>query len=179
MTWTMSPVDGIIAQTRTTSTTDKMDLQLIINGIVFRLGDSENSEALTEAGFRRPNLIARLLRRVRYRAPNCSLSCFDEAFDLYPCTDGYLDLDRQWRTEAELTYAEGRLVGIRFRVIEGRYAAPNYFDRFCELCVERFGDPDPASDAHGALRWQENGKRLICSLDENAINAAFDWGFRR
>jgi hypothetical protein len=155
-----------------------MELELVINGVQFRLGDSEDKESLNGARFRRPGLFTRLVQRDVYRAHNCTLTCFDESFDLYPCVDGYLDYDRQWRTEAELVFAQGRLVGVHFRVIEGRYAAPNYFDRFLDLCLERFGEPRPDPGDPGALRWQQNGKRLVCSLDEDAINADFDWGFR-
>ena len=63
-------------------------------------------------------------------------------------------------------------------MIDGRYAAPNYFERFRELCAERFGEPELQRVAGAASRWQEDGKRLICSLDEDARNAAIDWGFR-
>jgi hypothetical protein len=155
-----------------------MDIDLAINGTDFRLGDRDDAERLAEAGFRRPNPLQRLLLREgrherRYGSDDCTVSCFREAFDLYPCTDGYLDRDRQWRTGATLVYQQGSLVAVRFRVIEGRYAAPNFYDRFLELCERYLGEP--SWQEYRNFVWNGDGVALVCSLDDTAQNAAFDW----
>lgn len=158
-----------------------MNLALKINEVAFDLGDPEDDGALTHAAARRLGLWHRIVRRAPrgrtiYRAANCALDYFGAAFQLRPCTDSYLDRDRQWRTEAELTYARAELVAVRFRVIEGRYAAPNYLSRFDDLCREKFGD----SVQNGAewQEWRDAEHYLACRLEPAGPHAEFHWSYR-
>jgi hypothetical protein len=155
-----------------------MNIDLAINGVSLHLGDRNDADLLAEIGFRRLNPLQRLIQREgwhqrRYHTIGCTVSCFGESFDLYPCTDGYLNRDRQWRTAAMLIYDRERLVGVSFRVIEGRYAASNYYDRFLELGEKHIGEP--ARRARGTRVWSRDGQHIVCMLDETALNADFCW----
>jgi hypothetical protein len=155
-----------------------MNLDLLINEVAFNLGDRKDSDRLVAADLRPPSIWHRLVnskyrRYSIYRASNCTLQCFGSAFDLFPCTDSYLTQDRQWRTEAEVTYAEEQLVVVRFQVVEGRYAAPNYLGRFDDLCRERFGEPGKNGDE--VLEWQDAEHRLACTYQPLGHTAEFFW----
>ncbi|MFO7654912.1 MAG: hypothetical protein R6X25_14005 [Candidatus Krumholzibacteriia bacterium] len=153
-----------------------MSIDLEINGLQVRLGDPEGPAALRQAGFRSPPVWRRLLLRdsdrSRWVANNCTVTAWDGALSLYPCIDRYLNHDRRWQTRAGLVYAAGCLEEVSFEVIEGKYAAPNYFDLFQDLCSRDLGDP---LHHNGRLVWK-NGRALAeGELSLDGLNALFHW----
>jgi hypothetical protein len=167
---------------------DAMDLQLVINEVPLRLAQALPTRQLARAGFRKRNLLLKLLGRRPhgvpvearrplgrsiYDAENCSLFCFGDRFHLYACTDSYLDPDRQWQTAASLGYDGGRLAEVQFAVIDGRTAAATFLERFVAACERRFG---PAADDGGhRFSWDGHHSRVVCELADDLENASFAW----
>ncbi len=79
--------------------------------------------------------------QVRYTADNLTLTGIDRDFSIYPCPHAYLDEDRKWSTRVTLVVQEGILHEILFQVLDGRYAAPTFFERFSDACQAVLGDP--------------------------------------
>jgi hypothetical protein len=153
-----------------------MSLDLKINSVHMELGGTMDDRALDEAALHKPNPLRRLFKnppngQILYEADNCKLECFDEEFTIYPCTHGYLTPDRQWETKATVFLDEGRVCKLEFQVLEGRYAASNFIERFHEVCSVVLGKPVESSPHRS--RWH-NGKALVaCILHPDKVNADF------
>jgi hypothetical protein len=165
-----------------------MDLQLVVNDLPLRLGQSLQADQLRNAAFRKRGLIRKLFGRGAvsqqnldqrflgkrvYETANCTLFCFGEEFHLYPCIDSYLNQDRQWRTAATLVYEGRRLDVIQFAVLEGRIASSTFLDRFVSSCEKRFGPPGESD--HGLFEWNGAHSRITCSLSVEDESAIFAW----
>jgi len=151
-------------------------MEILINDTAIHVGDILPEDAVTAAGLRRANLFGKLLggrraRRARLAADCCTVALFAGELRVYPCTHGYLDRDRQWRTAAEIHLDRGRVRKVLIRVLEGRYAAPGFVDRFNELCTLQLGD---AKTEDGRLRrWRNGVVRCTSCLQPDGKNADF------
>ena len=147
-----------------------------INEQPITIGEPVETEILERADLRRSGLLKRLLpvgkgESGRREAENCSVDCFEGAFNLYPCTHGYLTPDRQWQTMAEIELRDGRVVSVLFKVVKGRYAATEFADRFRASCQKTLGDPYHA-DRYTA-RWRNGAAEITSVLQFDAMNASF------
>jgi len=140
------------------------------------VGERVEPAVLDRADLHRAGLLHRLLHadlggQVRLEAENCAVECFEETFSLYPCVHGYLTPDRQWRTGAEIGLSDGRVVSALFKVIQGRYAATEFVDRFRTSCCAVLGDPD-REDRYSA-HWSDSMVEITSALEPGAMNASF------
>jgi len=150
-------------------------MEVLLNDTPIALGSALPDVACDQVGLRRPGLLQRVLSRDsdsnRFEAENCTLSAMDGAFSLYPCTHGYLTPDRQWRTAASIFMSGDVVQGVMIEVIEGRYSAAEFIDRFHQVCDERFGDAHIID--RFTKRWR-NGKAYLTScLQPDGKNATF------
>ncbi len=147
-----------------------------INKQSFAIGENVDPETLDRADLRHSGMLQRLLRSdlgglVRLQVENCSVDCFEGAFNLYPCTDSYLTPDRQWCTAAEIEIRNGRLISVLLKVIQGRYAAAEFVDRFRTSCMEILGAPD--HEDRWVAHWRNGAPEVTCVLQNDAMNASF------
>ena len=153
-----------------------MSLELKINSVPIKLGGIVDTDALDQADFQKAGPLRKLfnshpLNQTLYRADNCKLECFDEEFCIYPCTHGYLNRDRQWKTRAALFVNDGKVQKLEFQVVDGKYAASSFLDRFMEACSAVLGNPVESS---GLLTRWTNGAAVVTSiLHPNKVNADF------
>jgi hypothetical protein len=153
-----------------------MSLEVKINSIPLELGEIVDMAALDGAELHKAGPLARLLKHIPsdqtiYLADNCKLECFDEEFCIYPCTHDYLNRDRQWETKATIFLEGGRVWKLEFQVVDGRYAATNFLDRFYEACSAVLGEPVESSRYR--TEWR-NGKAKVTSiLHRDKVNADF------
>jgi len=157
---------------------EPMDLQLVINEVAFQLSDPIMEQKLAKANFQKPNILKKLVRKFPlsqklYESDNCTLTCFNEKFLLYPMTDSYLNQDRQWETSARLAFKNGHLGGVFFQVINGHYAAHSFMDRFQESCTEQFGEPQERNRFR--IAWKSESDTITCIMHRDGINADFFW----
>ncbi len=150
-------------------------MRIVINDTPLALGAVLADDERTRAGLRRPPLWQRLLRHPHRVGPhleavNCTLEAFDGAFLLYPCTDGYLNSDRQWQTSASLVVDQGRLRSVQVRVIDGRYAAAEFVARFGEVCTEQLGEAQHLD--RYTLRWKNGRVACLSTLQRDGRNAS-------
>lgn len=147
-----------------------------INDQPIALGQPLTAADLEGAALSRPGFWQRLLNRTndgltRYEVSNCKATCFDDAFDLYPCTHGYLTPDRQWRTDCHVLLTGGKVASAVLRIIEGRYAAMEFVERFRESGTAVLGAPLAVD--RWTTRWT-NGSAVVTSvLRPDAKNACF------
>ncbi|MFO7608384.1 MAG: hypothetical protein R6X35_04195 [Candidatus Krumholzibacteriia bacterium] len=151
-------------------------MRIVINDIPLELGEALPEDARTGAGLRRPGLWRRLRDRTagagtRLDADNCVIDAFDGRFHLYPCTHEYLNADRQWRTAVSVFVERGRVRSVLLRVIEGRYAAGEFVDRFCTVCTEQLGE-GLAVDSF-TRRWRNGAAACRSCLQPDGRNACF------
>lgn len=151
-------------------------MRIVINDIPLALGDALPADARAEAGLSRPGPWRRL--RVRAKGPgtrldaeNCVIDAFDGGFHLYPCTHRYLDADRRWRTAVSVFVDRGRVRRVLLQVIEGRYAAGEFVDRFREVCTEQLGEGQ-AVDRY-TRRWRNGAATFLSCLQPDGRNAFF------
>jgi len=121
-------------------------MELMIDDVPLVLGEEIDPGLLTGTVFHKVGLVRRILtgkpsHRVLFTAANAQLRCLADDFSIYPCLDSYLDDDRRWETRARLYVEEGRLHTVEFQVIDGRYAAGNFLERFADLCTATLGEP--------------------------------------
>lgn len=153
-----------------------MSLELRINSVPMELGKVMDDNALDEAELRKVGPLRRLIKQLPsgqtlYHAVNCKLECFDQEFCIYPCTHGYLNRDRQWETKATVYLDEGRVCKLEFQVVDGRYAASTFLERFYEACSAVLGEPVKSSRRRTTWR---NGTALVTSiLHRDKVNADF------
>jgi len=153
-----------------------MNLELMINSVPIELGGIVDAEALGQADFQKAGPLRKLfnnqpLGQTLYRAENCKLECFDDDFCIYPCTHGYLNRDRQWETRAVLYLDDDKVRKLEFQVVDGKYAASNFLDRFMEACSAVLGNPVESS--RFTTRWT-NGTAVVTSiLHPDKVNAEF------
>ena len=151
-------------------------MEILINDTTIKVGDILPVDAVSTAGLRPANILNKLLRnhngrRARFAAEGCTVDLFAGGMRVYPCTHGYLNRDRQWRTAAEIHVERGRVLKVLIRVLEGRYAAPGFVDRFNELCTEQLGEPKTKD---GRLRrWRNGVVRCSSCLQPDGKNADF------
>lgn len=158
-----------------------LNLDLKINGVPLEPGSRVNSAKLLENGFHKQSLLRRIVKRQQaegeiLQAENCETDCFGEAFSLFPCTHGYLNRDRQWQTRATVHLVDGRVRRVTFHVLNGIYAAPNYMDKFQDLCTRLLGEPGEKG-AEGALLWKNDKLKLVGRLQPDRICADFEIEF--
>ena len=133
----------------------KIDLR--INDTPVKLGETIDGATLDRADFRKAGLLRRVIDRLpaglqRFEAQDCTLSCFDDKIQFYPCTHGYLTPDRQWRTQAFLFTRDDQLLKLLFKIVDGQYAAASFMERFHEECENRLGQPEEADEFFASWR---------------------------
>ena len=153
-----------------------MDFNLRINKISLQPGAKIETRILKDSEFRKVGLVERLLKRLPkgqslFIADNCTVECFADQMNLYPCTDGYLNKDRQWQTRAFVYLVEDENKKVEFHVLEGVYAAPNFTHRFRNICSENFGTPEEMPTNH--FHWKNEHFSLSSILHTDNINADF------
>lgn len=153
-----------------------MDMQITINSVALQPDQALAEDALIRAGLSRLSLLRMRLRRLPggfqyWEAANPRVSCFDGQVDIYACRDGYLDPDRRWKTSLLLCERQGRLQWLELRVLEGVYAAGNYYDRFQETAGEKLGPPDRTQGRQ--VLWRSHPVEVSASLSADAETAIF------
>ena len=151
-----------------------MGLELKINSVAMELGGIIDTSALDEADFQKVGALRRLMKQMPsgqdiFHAHNCKLECFDEEF--YPCTHGYLNKDRRWETQAASYVADGKVVKVEFKVIEGQYSAANFLERFQEACIGVLGEPE--ENSRYLSRWSNGTAAVTSVLHRDMINVDF------
>ncbi len=153
-----------------------MDLAIATQGMVLRPGQAVTSDILARAGLVRvPGwrcLLRRLPAGLRYwEAADPRLSCFDGELDIFACRDSYLDWDRKWGTALLLGERDDRIQWLDIRILEGVYAAGNYYDRFLDSANRRFGRPE--RNGRRQTIWQTDLLRVEATLSADGLNAVF------
>lgn len=153
-----------------------MKLELKLNSVPMALGQPVDPKALEQADFHKSGPLGRLFRRFPsnqnlYLADNCKLECFEEDFCIYPCTHGYLNRDRQWKTKASIYLEEGRVCKLEFQVLDGKYAASNFLERFQEACSTVLGEP--VESTRFITRWKNGTATVTSVLHRDKVNADF------
>ena len=151
-------------------------MKLNIEETPLTLGGQVDPDLLAESPFQKAGLVKRLFTRTAdgrdlYELENPRLTCLTDDFTIFPCTHGYLDESRRWSTRASLYLRDGRLEEVLFQVIDGRYAAGNFLERFADVCTESLGDP-VAHDERGTV-WRNGSAVLTGLLHDNRVNADF------
>lgn len=154
----------------------KARMEVIIDNLPLKLGDSIDPGNLDEHKFHKVGLVRRILTgkpasRELYTSENSQMTCLTEDFNIFPCTHRYLNEDRRWETRTSLFFENGILNEILFQVLEGRYAARNFIDRFGEICTDVFGAPENP-DAETA-RWVNGTAVVTTVLHRDGIHADF------
>ena len=149
-------------------------MEILINDTAIAVGEMLPHDAVATAGLQPVDFWSKLRgkhsgRQARLAAVECTIELFAGEFRIYPCTHGYLNRDRQWQTAAEIQLEHGRVRRICIRIVDGRYAAPGFFDRFNELCAERLGEPHAAD--RRSSRWHNGTLRFSSKLLPDRMNA--------
>ena len=153
-----------------------MSLELKVNSVPIELGGTMDTKILEEGDFRKTGPLRRLftslpLGQTLYQVNNCKLECFDDDFSIYPCTHGYLNRDRQWKTKASVYLEDGLVKKLEFQVVDGQYAASNFFERFQEACSAALGEPVESS--RFLTRWKNGTAVVTSTLHPDMVNANF------
>ena len=153
-----------------------MTLNIKINKVPMTLGQELSSEVLESADFKRTGLLKRLINQqpmdqTVFSGDDCELEGLDSDLHIYPCTHGYLNQDRQWRTKATLYLKNDRLLRILFQVVDGQTAALNFVQRFETAAGKAIGQPY-AQDQH-STRWRAHDTHLETLLYPDRFNADF------
>lgn len=153
-----------------------MKLDIAVNGVELQPGQEIVEDDLQRAGMKRLPGWRCLLRRLpsgfRYwEATDPRIVCFAGQLDIFACRDSYLDEDRKWGTALMLSEHEGRLQWLNIRIIDGVYAAGNYYNSFYDSAAERFGQPGRNGRRQAA--WQLDDLRIEANLSDDAKNAVF------
>ncbi len=152
----------------------KLDLQ--INRVPLVLGEALPAAMLDEVSICRSGLLRRLLSREPIDqtvccVENCEFTGFGDQLHIYPCTHGYLNRDRQWRTKVTFFLKKDRLHRILFQVVDGQTAAMNFLSRFESAVSDSHGQP--IRQDRRSLCWQGDNARVQTYLHPNRINADF------
>lgn len=155
---------------------------LNIEEIPLTLGEKVDSHVLESSPFQKAGLVKRLIVRASdgrelYELEDARLTCLAEDFTIFPCTHDYLDQDRRWSTRASIFLQDGRLEEVVFQVIDGRYAAGNFLERFGELCTKVLGAPE-SRDERGTI-WHNGTTILTGYLHDNKVDADFRFEWTR
>jgi len=153
-----------------------LNIELSINQVPLALGEALPAAMLDEANLHRSGFLRRLLSREPidqeiYSVENCELNGFGDELHIYPCTHGYLNRDRQWRTKVTLFLKQNQLQRILFQVVDGQTAAMNFLNRFEAIISEKNGKP--VNQGLRSCRWQDEGVRVETFLHSNRTNADF------
>lgn len=160
-----------------------MTMKLNIEDIPLTLGERLDATRLESSPFHKEGLVKRLISRAsdgrdHYVHENARLTCLTEEFTIFPCTHDYLDKDRRWETRASIFIQDGRLEEVLFQVIDGRYAAGNFLDRFTETCTDSLGEPVEHHE-RGTV-WHNGTSILTAYLHDSRVDAdfRFEWARR-
>ena len=151
-------------------------MELIIDELPLRLGGSVDPQALEAGRFRKVGVFRLLVTgqsagRELFTLANCQMTCLRDDFSIFPCTHGYLDKDRQWETRASLIFKNGTLSEVLFQVIDGRYAASNFIERFADICSGVLGQPEEIEP--DTARWVNGTAMVTTHLHRNRVHADF------
>jgi len=151
-------------------------MRILVNETPLALGDSLPASTRIAAGLQPCSVGRRIVAALglpagRFEVRDCTLDLFDGDFRIYPCTEGYIDRDRQWHTAVDVVVKEGRLYSVEARVIEGRYAAPEFVDRFVAACDARWGESQMID--RRTRRWRNGVARFLSQLQPDGRNAVF------
>lgn len=151
-------------------------MKVKINQYAIAIGHVAADTDLAAAGFERRSLLQRLLRKepqggMVFEAKNCVVTCFDDGFEMYPCTHSYLTPDRRWNTAASVLVVDGRIRSAVLRVLDAKYAASEFVSRFHEVCTGVLGQPR-TSDRY-TTRWQNGSTSVTSLIQPDAKNACF------
>ncbi len=154
-----------------------MNLDVAVNGTALDPGARIAPDSLTAAGLARLTAWQRLIRRLGgdgqlWEAADPRIICFGGAVEIYPCRHGYLDPDRRWRTGCLVGVRNDRITTVRFRVIDGVYAASNLYERFTDAARERLGEPTENGRRH--LGWRLPTAAITADIDRELLNATFE-----
>lgn len=154
-----------------------LKLDVTINSIPLELGRDLKPEELAIAGFSRAGLLRRLVAHqsfngIVYECVDCELRCFQDQIHIYPCTDGYLNRDRQWHTRVMLVVEDGKLSRVFFQVVEARTAATNFLQRFQNAAAGAVGEPVHRDQQRTV--WQRSGTLIQTYLHPDRMNADFE-----
>lgn len=153
-----------------------MPIAFDIDGLILTPGEEASHERLREAGFTGQSLLTRLFQRRSepgrlWRARNPRVTVVDEAIEIYPCLDGYLDPDRRWQTACSVVEVEHRIARVTVEVLDGVYAAGNFFERFVEMATVQLGEPE--KPARRQALWHLSDGVVRASYDRHGYNAVF------
>lgn len=148
-------------------------MEILVNDTAVTLGDVLAEDDMAAAGLHPASVLNKLLRghgsrRLRLAADDCTVELFAGELKVYPCKHRYLDRDRQWQTAAEILLDRGRVHKVRVRILEGRYAAPGFVERFNELCTAQLGE---ARRSGGRRRWRNGSLSVSSYLQPDGMNA--------
>jgi hypothetical protein len=151
-----------------------MKVDVKINHQKFQLGEPLDQDRLERAHFKKVPVVQKLIHRSpllekEFIARDCTLSCFDGNFELYPCRERYLDPDRQWKTAVNLFYRDQKLRRVLIQVLDGCYAAPNFLTRFREVCESELGEP--RVERRFMTRWEHEDLAVATILKNDGHNA--------
>ncbi|MCP4570837.1 MAG: hypothetical protein GY838_00650 [bacterium] len=151
-------------------------MQLTINELAISIGEGAPPADLAGAGFKRCSLIKRLLKKEPrggrvFETDNCIVTCFDDSFELYPCTHSYLTPDRRWRTAASILLVNDQIASAVLHIIDAKYAATEFVSQFQEACLAELGEPEK-TDRYTA-RWQNGTTEVTSLLRPDTKNASF------
>ena len=157
-------------------------MKLNIGDMPLTLGGRLDETRLASSPFQKEGLVKRLLSRAsdgrdHYVLENARLTCLTDDFTIFPCTHGYLDQDRRWETRASIYIQDGKLEEVLFQVIDGKYAAGNFLERFAGACTDSLGDP-VAHDEQGIV-WHNGTTILTAFLHDNRVDADFRFEWTR
>ena len=106
-----------------------------------------------------------------FETDDCTVSCFDQGFEIYPCNHSYLTPDRRWRTAASLVMVGDRVASAMLHIVDAKYAASEFVSRFHEVCSGCLGEP-LQTDRY-TVRWRNGSTEVTSLLRPDAKNASF------
>jgi hypothetical protein len=156
-----------------------MTLEINVNGVAIVPGRELIAKEAENAGLRRASVLRRWAAALRqhderWHVKDPQVRVFDDAVEIYPCKDAYLDPDRRWGTSCSVAVKDGIVRKVEIAVIDGKYAASNLFDRFVDGGYEILGDPQ--ENRRGGVIWLQKGLKVLAALDRTAKNASFEVG---
>lgn len=151
-------------------------MRLKINELSIAIGEGAPRTDLAAAGFKRRGLLSRLLNKeprggMVFETDDCTVTCFDDGFELYPCNHSYLTRDRRWRTAASILVVDDRVASAVLRIIDAKYAASEFVSRFRDVCTGTLGEPH-TSDRY-TIHWKNGNTTVTSLLRPDAKNACF------
>jgi hypothetical protein len=106
-----------------------------------------------------------------WEASDPHIVCFDGKLDIFACRDSYLDPDRKWSTALMLRMRDSLVQELSIRIIDGVYAAGNYYSSFYDIITERIGKP--LRNGRRQAAWETNRIQIEATLSPDALDALF------